>query len=113
MVLAPEVNVQEVKWLPGELIGAREPFCAARESASMGLLSSVGANVTGLVLQTVEGLVAQRALVGTRQVLAWLILGLLLLLQKGSHEAHSSSSHGRGRLGGGKGSRCSGGVLRG
>lgn len=59
----------------------------------MRLLSSVGADMAGLVLQTVEGLVAERALVGTGQVLARLILGLLLLLQKRSHEAHGSSSH--------------------
>jgi hypothetical protein len=32
----------------------------------MRLLSSVGADVTGLVLQTVEGLVTERALVGAR-----------------------------------------------
>ena len=60
----------------------------------MGLLSSVGADVTGLVLQTVEGLVTERALVRARQVLPRLFLGLLLL-QEGSHEAHGSSSHGR------------------
>jgi hypothetical protein len=64
----------------------------------MGLLSGVGADMTGLVLQTVEGLVAERALVGARQVLARLFLGLLLLLQEGSHKAHGSSSHGRGWL---------------
>ena len=45
----------------------------------MGLFSSVSANVTGLVFKTVEGLVTERALVRTRKVLAWLLLGLLLL----------------------------------
>jgi hypothetical protein len=61
----------------------------------MGLLSSVGADVTGLMLQTVEGLVTERALVRARQILARLFLDLLLLLQEGSHKAHSGSSHGR------------------
>lgn len=99
------------KCVPSELIRARESFCAAREGAGMGLLAGVGADVTGLVLQTVEGLVAKRALVGPGQVLAGLLLGLLLL-QKGSHEAHGSSSHGRGRLGRGGRSGCGEGVLR-
>lgn len=58
----------------------------------MGLLASVSADVTGLVFKTVEGLVTERALVGTGQILARLIL-VLLLLQEGSHEAHGSSSH--------------------
>ena len=63
----------------------------------MGLLSSVGADMASLVFQT-EGLVTERALVRTGEVLARLLLGLLLL-QEGSHEAHGSSSHG-GWLGG-------------
>ena len=58
----------------------------------MGLLSGVSADVTGLVLQTVEGLVTKRAFVGTGKVLTRFFLGLLLL-QEGSHKAHGSSSH--------------------
>jgi hypothetical protein len=58
----------------------------------MGLLAGVSADVTGLVLQAVEGLVTERALVRTGEILARLFRGLLLL-QKGSHEAHGSSSH--------------------
>lgn len=83
------------KWLfsPCELIRTGESFCATRESAGVRLLSCVGADVTGLVLQTVERLVTERTLVGTREILARLFLDLLLLLQEGSHEAHSSSSH--------------------
>jgi hypothetical protein len=34
----------------------------------MGLLASVGADVSSLVLETVEGLVAERTLVGTRHL---------------------------------------------
>ena len=83
------------KWLfsPCELIRTGESFCATRESAGVRLFSCVGADVTGLVLQTVERLVTERTLVGTREILARLFLDLLLLLQEGSHEAHSSSSH--------------------
>lgn len=58
----------------------------------MRLLSSVGADVAGLMLQAMEGLIAERALVRTGKVLARLFWGLLLL-QEGSHEAHGSSSH--------------------
>jgi hypothetical protein len=59
------------------------------------LLSGVGADVTSLVLQTVEGLVAERALVGPGKVLARLVVALLGgVLKEGSHEAHGSSSHG-------------------
>ena len=86
--------MQQGRCLPGELVRARETFCATGESAGMGLLSRVSADVTGLVLQTVEGLVTEGALVRTGEVLARLLLGLLLL-QEGSHEAHGSSSHGR------------------
>jgi hypothetical protein len=61
----------------------------------MGLLSSVSTDVTGLVLEAVEGLVTERALVRTGKILArfLLCLLLLLLLQEGSHQAHGSSSH--------------------
>jgi hypothetical protein len=69
----------------------------------MRLFSRVGANVTGLVLQTVEGLVTERAFVGPGQVLARLVVALLLgILEERSHEAHGGSGHGRvGSRGGG------------
>lgn len=43
----------------------------------MWLFASVRADVTGLVLQTVKGLFAERALVGPGQVLTVLFLRLL------------------------------------
>lgn len=49
--------VCRAKRLPGELVGARETFCASRESAGMGLLASVSANVAGLVFKAMESLV--------------------------------------------------------
>jgi hypothetical protein len=91
------VPVEKVEWaiLPSEFVGTREPFCATRESTSMGLLSSVSTDVTSLVLKTVEGLVTERALVRPGQVLSRLVVSLLRgILQQRSHEAHGSSSHG-------------------
>lgn len=51
-----------------ELVGAREAFCATGKGTDMRLFARVGPDVTGLVLETMEGLVAERTLVGTRQV---------------------------------------------
>lgn len=60
----------------------------------MGLFSRVRSDVPSLVLQTVEGLIAQRALVRPGQVLSSLVLGLLWgVLQQRSHEAHGSGGH--------------------
>lgn len=56
-------------------------------------------DVAGLMLQTVEGLLAQRALVGAGEVLAGLVLGLLGVLEERGHEADSSRRH--GSVGGG------------
>jgi len=71
----------------------------------VGLLAGVGSNVASLVLETVEGLVAERALVGTGQVLSRLFLGGLLgsVLEERSHEAHGAGSHGRVLVDGGRG----------
>ena len=61
----------------------------------MGLLSGVGADVTSLVLETVEGLLAERALVGPGEVLSRLVVALLAgVVEQRSHEAHGSGSHG-------------------
>lgn len=61
----------------------------------MRLLSGVGADVTSLVLETMEGLLAERALVGPGEVLARLVVTLLAgVLEQRSHEAHGSGSHG-------------------
>jgi hypothetical protein len=90
----------------------------------VGLLARVGADVTGLVLEAVEGLVAEGALVGPREILAGLVLGGLLLavLQEGRHEADGSGRHVllgllglKGLLEGGLGCGCgsgSGGGVR-
>lgn len=79
--------------VPGEFVGAREALCASGESAGVRLFARVRPDVTGLVLEAVEGLVAEWALVGTRKVLSWFFLLLWGVLQERSHEAHGSGSH--------------------
>ena len=56
----------------GELVGATEALRAARELAGMRLLTGVCPDVSGLVLQTVEGAVTERALVWSREILSHL-----------------------------------------
>lgn len=65
LVASPGVGVAVYPRVPGQLVRARELLAAARELAGMRLLAGVGADVSSLVLQAVEGLVAERALVGT------------------------------------------------
>jgi len=67
LVASPGVWVVMNPRVSGKLIGAGELFAAPRELASMGLLSSMGSDMSGLVLKTMEGLIAQRALVGSGQ----------------------------------------------
>lgn len=70
-----------------QFVGPAEPLRATRELAGVRLLASVCTNVSRLVLQTMEGLVAKRALVGSRQIRTVLVLIL--------HRAHSGHSHSR------------------
>jgi hypothetical protein len=61
----------------------------------MWLFSSMGADVTSLVLEAVESLVTKWALVRPRKILSRLIMALLGgVLEKRRHEAHGGSSHG-------------------
>jgi hypothetical protein len=68
LVASPGVGVAVYPGVPGQLVGAGELLAAARELAGMRLLAGVSADVSGLMLQAVEGLVAERALVGTGQL---------------------------------------------
>lgn len=81
LVASPGVGVVVYPRVAGELVRAGEALCAAGELAGVGLLSSVGADVTGLVLKAVEGLVTERAFVGTRQVLPVVLLVRLRVLK--------------------------------
>lgn len=96
-VAAPRVGVAVDARVAGQLVGAAEAFGASRELTAMWLLARVGADVARLVLETVKGLVAERALVGTGEVGA---VGVILML-------HHVDGHGRG--GGGRGCHGRGG----
>ena len=94
LVASSRVGVVVYPRVPGELVGPAESFGASGERACMGLLAGMGADVTGLVLEAVEGLLAQRTLVGAGQVLTGLVVGLRSGLEKGSHQAHRGRRHG-------------------
>lgn len=120
LVATSRVGVVVDARMTSQLIGTAEALCAARELAGVRLLASVSADVTSLVLEAVEGLVTQGALVRTRQVRAHILLrrglsSLLLSGHVGSHGGHGgSSSHRRVRLDTGVYvSRGSAGVRRG
>ena len=51
-----------------QLVGARELLAASGELTGVRLLAGVGSDVPGLVLETVEGLVAHGALVGSGEL---------------------------------------------
>ena len=120
LVTASRVGVVVDAGVTGQLVGTAEALGAARELAGVGLLASVSADVTSLVLEAVEGLVAQRTLVRTGQVRAHVLLrrGLSSLFLGGHLSGHGghggSSSHGRMGLNTGVDvSRGSSAVVRG
>lgn len=75
--------------MASQLVGPAESFRATGELASMRLLSSVGTNVASLVLETMEGLIAERTFVRTRQIRTMFVLVL--------HCAHGRHGHGGAR----------------
>jgi len=120
LVTASRVGVVVDARVTGQLVRAAEALCAAWELAGVRLLAGVSADVTSLVLEAVEGLVAQRTLVRARQVRAHVLLrgglgSLFLGGHLGGHGGHSgSSSHGRMGLDTGVDvGRGSGAVVRG
>lgn len=76
LVTTARVGVVVDSRVAGELVGARELLGAAGELAGVGLLAGVGADVSGLVLEAVEGLVAERALVRARKLCRGVVGGL-------------------------------------
>lgn len=82
-----------------QLVGSREALIATREITRMGLLASVGADMTCLMLQTEEGLVAEMAFVGARD-LFWcrFVIGIATC-GGGSRRAAGLSRAGAGRGG--------------
>lgn len=77
LVASPRVWVVVYPRVPSELVRTGELLAAARELASMRLLARVRPDMPRLVLEAVESLIAQRALVRPRQLtrvllrLAW------------------------------------------
>src|SRR5579859_1802716 len=67
-----------VRVYPGvtsELVGPAEAFGTTRKGACMRLLSGMGANMPGLMLETMECLVAKRAFIGSWHFTLTLLLG--------------------------------------
>lgn len=69
LVSSSRVGVVVNPRVSSQLIRAGELLAAARKLAGMRLLSRVSADVSSLVLQAVEGLLAERALVGSRELI--------------------------------------------
>jgi len=86
LVTPSRVGVVVYPRVAGQLVGAGEAFGAAVELAGVRLLAGMGANVSGLMLETVEGFIAQGTLVGSGQ-----ILSVLAVLAHG----HGHHLHGR------------------
>lgn len=68
LVSPPRVGIIVNPRVARQLIRATETLGAARELARMGLFAGMGPNVAGLMLEAVKGPVAQRALVGSREI---------------------------------------------
>lgn len=66
LVRSPGVGVAVDSGVPGQLVGPAEAFGASGEVASMRFLAGVCPDVSGLVFESVESFLAQRALVRSR-----------------------------------------------
>lgn len=86
LVATARVRVVVNAGVSSQLVGARETLRAAWELAGMWFLTRVSADVASLMLETVEGLVTQRALVGSGQVLA-VLARVLTVHHRGWHHA--------------------------
>lgn len=75
LVTPSRVGVVVNARVPGQLVGTAETLGAPGVLAGMRLLARMRSDVSGLVLETVEGSIAERALVGTREVLSHLFGG--------------------------------------
>ena len=65
-ITPPRVGVVVYPRVSSQFIGSTEPLGTACELTSMRFLARMGPNVSRLMLQPVESLVAQRAFVGSR-----------------------------------------------
>lgn len=80
-----------------EFIRSTEALCATRELAGVRLLAGVSANVSGLMLQTMECAVAQGTFVRSRKILTGLLVRRTRSLHQGGQQAYRGG-HVRVRL---------------
>lgn len=88
LVTPSRIGIVVYPRVSSELIGTRESLCAARELTGVRLLARVRSNVSGLMLETVEGLIAERTLVRT-----WEILSVLAMLTPNHRGHHADGCH--------------------
>ena len=74
LVVSPGVGVVVNPRVTSEFIRATEALGAAGELACMWFLPSMCANMSGLVFQAMEGTIAERTLVRTREILSRLLI---------------------------------------
>lgn len=68
LIASPRIGVCMNPRVAGELVRATEPFRASWKCAAMRLLTSMCADVSSLVLQSVECFITERTLVGPRKL---------------------------------------------
>jgi hypothetical protein len=91
LITTPRVRIAVYPRVTSQLVGPRELLAAPRKLASMRLLSRVCPDVPSLVLQSVECLIAERALVGTGQLVVG--LGGLSSWERPVRAKHANGSH--------------------
>lgn len=93
LVPSPRVGVVVYARMSSKLVRTAEALGASWKLAAMRLFSCMSANVSRLMLETMESLVAQRALVRT-----WEVRAILIVLHNAHGHGHGSGGH-RGALG--------------
>lgn len=78
LMVSPGVGIVVDPRVSGQLVGPTEALGAAGKVTGVWLLARVGPDVSGLMLQPMEGLVAPRTLVGSREVGSMLASGVRL-----------------------------------
>jgi len=74
-VVSSTVGIRVDTGMTSQFVRAAEALCTAGISAGVRLLSGVGPDVPGLVLEAMECLVAQVTLIGTRHFTLTMLLG--------------------------------------
>ena len=82
--------------MSGQLVRSAEALGTAWKLTNVRLLASVGANVSGLVLEAMEGFGADRTLVRSREILSGLFCLRRSVLNGRRHQADANGSHGGG-----------------